>query len=271
MCIIVFKPKNEEIPKKEILRQCFINNPDGIGFMFRHKGRIHIKKGYMDFNDFYADLMEVDGRTKRGLKNTDVLIHFRIATHGAIISAQTHPFPVSGSIIKMGMLDSKVKAAIAHNGIIKDYEPPAKSGGLLSDTMFFILENHNDIEGALKKVKDGKFILMTDKETKKIGEFIKEDGIYYSNTTYMEQIHYIYSGYSYNKNYSFAPPLNKGAKKVWINDNEIHKDDHLIECYYCGCMIDETVTYPIGEGYLICNECYYELINSSYWNEDELR
>jgi hypothetical protein len=52
MCIIVYKPKGIELPKEDILKNCFDNNADGAGYMYAHKGKVLIHKGFMDWEDF---------------------------------------------------------------------------------------------------------------------------------------------------------------------------------------------------------------------------
>ena len=64
MCIIVAKPKGQDVPSKEILKQCFTKNPDGAGMMYPVKVKdgkvleiteeggessIYIDNGFMDF------------------------------------------------------------------------------------------------------------------------------------------------------------------------------------------------------------------------------
>ena len=136
MCIAIFKPKGKEI-SKDILRTCHESNPDGGGFMFNqttktqhgYKNELQIKKGFMKFNDFWNSYKKINSI------NYDMLIHFRIKTHGAISKANCHPFFVSKNI------------GFIHNGIID-----IKTKGTESDTMAFnkrILKNINDLRSVI--------------------------------------------------------------------------------------------------------------------------
>ena len=54
MCVIAYVSKSTELSEKE-LRNCFVNNPDGAGFMIYDdkKKKVHIRKGFMNFDDFW--------------------------------------------------------------------------------------------------------------------------------------------------------------------------------------------------------------------------
>ena len=59
MCIIAIKPKNIDLPNKEYLENCFINNDDGAGFMYTKNNKVYIYKGYMDFDSFYKSVLQL--------------------------------------------------------------------------------------------------------------------------------------------------------------------------------------------------------------------
>ena len=52
MCIIAIKPKDIDLPSKEYLENCFINNDDGAGFMYTENNKVKIYKGYMTLTLF---------------------------------------------------------------------------------------------------------------------------------------------------------------------------------------------------------------------------
>ena len=56
MCIIVIKPQNVAFPSKEILKNCFTQNPDGAGFMYPANHKVMIEKGFNNFDKFYGAL-----------------------------------------------------------------------------------------------------------------------------------------------------------------------------------------------------------------------
>lgn len=251
MCIIVFKPKGIDLPSKTTLKTCFENNPDGAGFMYRKGNRIHILKGYMDFNSFYRAL-ENSVRIKGGIKNTDLVIHFRVATHGNIVPGQTHPFPITGKYTELTKTKITAKQGLAHNGILNAYNPPGEISDLMSDTMWFIIKNAVDIRAALNnELNSEKFVLMDETETTVFGNFIQDNGIYYSNSSYCKYINNYQTLFKSDYWYIDFKPKYK---------HEIH--DKWQECYYCGFLypIEEMVSCEDEPGNsFICSGCKQEI------------
>ena len=95
MCIIVIKKKGAKLPKKETLKNCYVNNDDGCGYMFATGEAVQIKKGLMDFETFYKELK--NDYKKFNLKNKNVVLHFRIGTSGGLTAAKCHPFAISNN------------------------------------------------------------------------------------------------------------------------------------------------------------------------------
>jgi predicted glutamine amidotransferase len=186
MCIILVKPAGEGIPDYSLIEKCFKANPDGAGIMFRDCNHVHIDKGFMSPHPLmeYLDTLEDDDE----ISARDVVIHFRLSTHGGISPECTHPFPISHSIDDLTSLSINCDAAIAHNGILYQYAP--KKGTGISDTMIFVSEMaRNGIDE--KKhfmVKNGmgqKFTLMTIDHLFIYGDFIYDQGFYFSNSSYL--------------------------------------------------------------------------------------
>lgn len=113
MCIIAYSPASVTIPK-EHLEQSFISNADGAGFMYAEHDRLHIEKGFMDFNSFY--------KAYKPHEDKPIAVHFRITTHGDSNQENTHPFQVGKNL------------AFVHNGVISAVGRPDKSK---SDTYWF--------------------------------------------------------------------------------------------------------------------------------------
>ena len=116
MCIAIYSLKGTDIPREDILKTCFLNNPDGAGFAFNKGGKVHIVKGFMDYKGFMAAFKKYDAEF--GFKQRGVLIHFRIATHGGVNVGCCHPFSISSNDkqLKKSLLVSDY--AVIHNGII---------------------------------------------------------------------------------------------------------------------------------------------------------
>lgn len=104
MCVIIHKPKGVSIPP-ETLRQCWRANPNGAGYMYFDNGELVVNKGFMRLKNFLSEYESINPEEK------EVVIHFRLATHGEISPEQTHPFIVKG------------KYGVMHNGIIHFGKP----------------------------------------------------------------------------------------------------------------------------------------------------
>lgn len=174
-CIAVWKPKGVCIAKKT-LENCYDNNPQGAGFAICKDNKIEVHKGYFKFSDFW--------KAFRDLQKYPALIHFRIATHGAVNKENCHPFIVADG-----------KFAMVHNGILgvdvtKDESDSAYfAKNILEPFLAKVPWEHepltkfvNDSIGSGNKVvvmrNDGKSWIFNEKQ----GDNYK--GCWYSNTGY---------------------------------------------------------------------------------------
>lgn len=187
MCILIIKPKNEVFPSEGILRNCFESNPDGIGLAWMDEsGKSHIRKGFFKFKKF----MKHVGKLADELIPYDVIIHFRLATHGSISIGNCHPFPIDTDInrLKKGYFDGYFPI-MAHNGVIHQLGNKAKKTiNDLSDTMVFAkelrLKGEKDKDNQ-KILNMGKFAILDMDGLRTYGNFIEDNGILYSNESYM--------------------------------------------------------------------------------------
>lgn len=211
MCIIVVKKEGYEIPKKDILQNCFNNNSDGAGIMFIKNNKVVIDKGFMNFNALWNRLEGL--KSEIDTVNTPIILHFRIGTSGTNDGSCTHPFELTNSDKKLKKLESVVNIGIAHNGIINAYTPKADS--TLNDTQLFIKKflypiyelnknfyKNKKMQDIIKTVTNSKFaILNNNSEIVTIGDFIEDDGILYSNGTYKNYYNYYNNYNDYSNNY----------------------------------------------------------------------
>lgn len=119
MCLAIYKPAYAHVSRKTFMR-AWSNNPDGAGFAYVANGALVVVKstdGARAFWKLYR--AAVEGPAKK----SNVVIHFRYATHGAKTVENVHPF-----LIHSGAL------AVVHNGIL-DCDPP--NGDTRSDTAYF--------------------------------------------------------------------------------------------------------------------------------------
>lgn len=120
MCVIVHQPKKAYLDKERAARLWKINDHGGgYAFINPNNGQINVRKS-MEFDRFWRDF-ESD---RSQFRDTDFMIHMRIATHGTINIDNVHPFRVDNH------------TWMAHNGIIHGVDE--KKGEDLSDTRIFI-------------------------------------------------------------------------------------------------------------------------------------
>lgn len=257
MCIIAVKRSGIAMPEENTLRRCFVNNQDGAGYMFSRRGQVHIRKGFMKFKEFLSDLRSCNLRTE-----DSVIFHFRIATAGAVEPALTHPFPVSQE--PRDLLSTRVDTdmAMAHNGIIASM---SYSNAAYSDTQYFIMRvlGHKSIKETIFDEKSrlaesiigqcfgSKFAFLNGQgKIRLFGDFIKDEGIMYSN-----------HGYKYGTT-CYGPNWGTGWKKdeegVWRKDAE--EGTLLLEgrlfCQHCREPFDsQDMLYTAHD---ICPNCYQD-------------
>lgn len=197
MCIIAYKAAEEKFPSKKTLRTCFINNPDGAGFMYNASGTVHIKKGFMTFTQFWKALRKV--REEIG-DNTSYVLHFRITTQAGVREDCTHPFPLSRHMKDMRLLDTTSDFGVAHNGIISLTSESGWSKTITySDTMKFITDylaliikskswyKDKDKKQLVENLIGGSRLAILDYtghcEMLGLG-WVQNDGVWYSNSSY---------------------------------------------------------------------------------------
>lgn len=193
MCIAIYSLKGNDIPNEDILKNCYLNNPDGAGFAFNKDGKVQIVKGFMSFDSFISSFKKYN--EKYSFKDRGVLIHFRIATHGGVNVGCCHPFPISSNekLLKKTILVSDY--AVIHNGIIF---LTADKKSSLSDTMLFIKDYLTKISSnrgwfynkknteLIYELTDSKMAVLNGNGdiTATEGFHKGDDGNYYSNTSY---------------------------------------------------------------------------------------
>ena len=205
MCIIAIKSKGIDLPNEEILQNMWRANRDGAGFMYAHKGVVHIEKGYMKYENFYAAIRKLD--EMYGLKNIPLIMHFRITTHGGTKPENTHPFPITDSVGVLKKLSVTTKIGVAHNGII-DIRP--RDG--ISDTMEYVASQLATLSRAVPKfyknvdlmemvsnaIGVSRMAFMNgDGEIYTIGNFVEEGGMRYSNRSFETPKYTRYFPYNY--------------------------------------------------------------------------
>lgn len=195
MCIIIAKEKGKKLPSETVLKKCWEANPEGGGFMFNSNKKVIIEKGFMKFNDFYNRLIECD--LHHNLKKSTLIIHFRVATSGLVDNGNCHPYPITNDINLLRKTEIECEIGVAHNGVIREYN---EKNNILNDTQMFIIEVIEDLISNTKKgyyktktfkkimesmINESRLVLLNaEGEMIKIGNWIEENGLYFSNNKY---------------------------------------------------------------------------------------
>jgi predicted glutamine amidotransferase len=133
MCVIAVKNHGISLPKDDEIDAMWNTNPDGAGIMYLHNGKVYIEKGFMKLTDLKRALASLNERLDT--KNTPMVLHFRITTHGGTSPHNTHPFPISNNTEHLKALDLTCSVGMVHNGIISSMDTTDKT---MSDTMVYI-------------------------------------------------------------------------------------------------------------------------------------
>lgn len=213
MCIICYIPTGAELPEFATFERMNKANNDGAGFMYADGRNVNIYKGYNDVRELYADVLD----TREQHPRAPIVAHFRISTQGGNPPELTHPFPVCASYEKMRKLNTTCNIGVAHNGVIHEYSAPYVYGAKkapapnYNDTMTFIRDFMNPLlrgrekwynapdadalRVAFKHVSDSRLAIMSaGGHVELIGHFYENDGIYYSNESYLPPRPRVYSG-----------------------------------------------------------------------------
>ena len=247
MCIAIYKPMGTEFPSKRTLQTCFNNNPDGAGYMVATGDRVIIHKGFMGFRSFWKSLR--NARSEYGDDKAFVM-HFRISTQGGVRADGCHPFPLSGKMEDMRLLDTACDVGIAHNGIISLCSTGYRNTKIdYSDTMAFITEYLSLIikDDTYYKDKDklalieklcGSRLAILDKHghCELIGTgWCRVNGVWYSNESYKERT------YTPVKTTSYYPTLIDWSYSDVAWEDALDEEDKYV------CARYETYDSCIGE------------------------
>lgn len=220
MCIIIAKDKSGRIPTIEELTNSFTYNSDGAGFMYVKNDKVVIDKGYMKLTDFLDRFKELCEEFN-DFKNKSLVIHCRIGTSSGNTPENTHPYPISGKVKDLHKTHIECDLGMAHNGIIHDYTPSGKKPNT-NDTQEFILKYVNKlydkwedfykdkyILSGMEDITNSKLVFMnTSGDLYYVGEFVEDEKLKFSNTSY--------------KSYSYY----KTGKSYYTNHYDWYEDDY---------------------------------------------
>jgi len=187
MCIIAIC-NDRPLTRKECKR-CWNSNPDGAGVAWIDKKVVRWKKGFMTLGDLEKWYFEL---TPPPLPH---IVHFRSATAGDIIPELTHPFVMD--VVKSTTKGKTKKGVLFHNGVIAGWEIKLDLIG------HWCIKNNRKFPGGqwsdsravaalcgilgtdYLRVQGGKWVMVIPKGIFTFGDFIKKDGVLFSNTGYL--------------------------------------------------------------------------------------
>lgn len=123
MCIAIYLPRKKTIDR-ETLYNCYTTNPDGMGFAYWDEAGNLIVRKFVGQDKIMLGIEEFLMTREHYIKK-QMMIHFRIASHGKISKKTCHPFVVNKDTV------------FCHNGILSDFTKQLSLSSKISDTMLF--------------------------------------------------------------------------------------------------------------------------------------
>jgi len=259
MCIAILNTKGTTL-KKDTLNNCWVNNGDGAGILYIDDNKkLGVFKEMNSFENFYKNYIEI--KQKYGKRN--IVLHFRISTHGRVNETNCHPFITNDDI------------GFVHNGMIYDVPESLE----YSDTYMFnesILKNlkpgfeyNETILGMLEAfIGSGSKLIFLNKENE---FFIVNEraghwnlGCWFSNTSYQQVNNwYDFGGTRKYKStpstgYTWGANSNWGAKDKTYSSSVFNEEEEgefaTNMCTDCGWMLVTEAEMKNG----VCEFCEHE-------------
>lgn len=194
MCIAIYLPAGKEITKS-ILKECNKSNPHGFGYAyFNEENKMQVIKTVKNVNQNINYFLKI----RKANIEKPFILHFRIATHGKIITKCCHPFKVNENLV------------FCHNGILEHkYTKDLTMKDDKSDSMLFgetmlaklpinFMENEAKKELLDDHIGAGNKMILLNAEGKhwilNENSGYWDDGIWYSNRSYQKVVYHSYGG-----------------------------------------------------------------------------
>lgn len=218
MCIIAVKKAGVDMIPYETIETMFDNNSDGAGYMYEKDGKVIIRKGFMTLGALKQSLKKLE--RKVDIKETPLVMHFRISTAGNVDEGNCHPYPVVAEKCQLRKRRYTTDLGMAHNGVISSYRPSLKS--IYNDSQCFVSEvvsvfkdydenflKNKKVMKMIKNLIDSSKLAFLDKdgEITTVGDWIQDGEYMFSNTSYKQY------GYAYN--YTPTNKLKELQRDVW--------------------------------------------------------
>ena len=241
MCIIAMIPAGKQI-NKNTLENMTNNNPDGSGIAWIQDNKIKTYKT-MDNNKFINKALEVQSKF---CKDSDILIHCRIATSGKTDLDNCHPFKISKDTV------------FAHNGILNCVEATNK----VSDTRMFnkallkqlkpeFLDNVTTRKLIGEIIRSDKLAFLTVNPKLKRNSYIinrdlgeKENRVWFSNDSYKEKTYVTDVCYNWNLRPDYDSIEETPHDDETLPANVFQPFDQNLEVWLKGNDYDDIIISP---------------------------
>lgn len=241
MCIIAMIPAGKQI-NKNTLENMTNNNPDGSGIAWIQDNKIKTYKT-MDNNKFINKALEVQSKF---CKDSDILIHCRIATSGKTDLDNCHPFKISKDTV------------FAHNGILNCVE----ATNTVSDTRMFnkallkqlkpeFLDNVTTRKLIGEIIKSDKLAFLTVNPKLKRNSYIinrdlgeKENRVWFSNDSYKEKTYVTDVCYNWNLRPDYDSIEETPHDDETLPANVFQPFDQNLEVWLRGNDYDDIIISP---------------------------
>lgn len=193
MCVIAVC-KDRKLTPTELI-YCWINNPDGAGVAWNTGATLHnYQKGMMDFDEFEA--------WYESFNILPHIVHFRIASSGAIVPYLTHPFICQeNSPLHLEWVGRE--SLLFHNGIVSGWENLAAIFRIGPPILTNYWNDSRVLSCLLSKVRDHSILTYESKSSKfatfssgniqTYGYFDRVDGVLFSNDSHKEILYEYYT------------------------------------------------------------------------------
>jgi len=192
MCVIAVC-ETRKLTSTELI-YCWINNPDGAGVAWKNKDGHVYQKGMMNFDQFEAYYEHINVFPH--------VVHFRIASSGAIVPHLTHPFICKENSPLLLEWNGE-ESLLFHNGVISGWENLAAIYGIGPPVMTTYWNDSRVLSCLLSSIKNhsiltyesksSKFVTLAGGDIKTYGDFESVEGALFSNDSHKEILYEFYT------------------------------------------------------------------------------
>lgn len=259
MCVIL--QFDDVMPKSSLLKNAEQTNRDGGGFAYIKDGLVHWEKGL----HVTAKYVEKYVKKHKLTKKNNLIVHFRIGTHGENNDMLCHPFPLglrkNGQAVENSVKGITSEGVMFHNGVWTEYDEYAvklafnsdkiriPDGDMSDSSIMAWCASHKGIN--FLEFTGEKVIVLTPDGTVRYGDgWTTVDKVKCSNDNFEPDTTWAYSG-------GYGSMMWSAKDKKMIKDNSEESCDISSDDYE---KIIEDEKKMVGQSYM----------DNSFYGQDEL-